>query len=378
MSDEVFLRCTRTWKKTIALLLGLLILGLTVSSASAAASVVHPIGSQANGNINVPPGVNPGIKPGDGIRPQVWWFFLGLIVLDFAAHWLLEHYVSPDVAAVYDAVSTLIEPEKVAEKLGVKGAKLGIKVISHDKVLIGLFKDNKVVKKFTYASKGIAEWVKEKLGEEYRLKIVEKYVVKDGGLKDGKDFDEIAGTLKKLKEEEKMITNINAIRLIVDRGWDVKKLERVLSDAKSVNNGGKDLVSSINRELKEYATGKRKDLGGHLYEAEIVSHLKRSGWEVEEVGRQVMTSSGKTEIDIIANQGSETVLIECKRGFDGIDTRQITRQAEYAKSHGIKKIKIYYARGPSYPPFYTLQELREIESKYNIEISLVYRTSNFN
>lgn len=35
--------------------------------------------------------------------------------------WFLEHYVSPEVAAVYDAVTILIDPAKIAEKLGIKG-----------------------------------------------------------------------------------------------------------------------------------------------------------------------------------------------------------------------------------------------------------------
>ncbi|KUH33617.1 hypothetical protein APY94_05330 [Thermococcus celericrescens] len=216
------------WKKVIALLFGFLILGVTVSGASATASFVN---GTVNGTVTVPPELTPEKKPGDEVRPQ-FWGIVGLIVLDAAASWFLEHYVSPEVAAVYDAVTILIDPAKIAEKLGIKGAKLGIKVISRNKVLIGLFKDSKVVKEITYASKDLAEWVSNKLGKDYLGKIVEKYVVKSGGLKKGHDFDEVAKALKRIYELG--ITNGNARRFIVDRGWDVEKLKKVLEDAKSV------------------------------------------------------------------------------------------------------------------------------------------------
>ena len=355
------------WRRFLALALVVLFLGMTVSGASATASLVN---GKVNGTVTVPPELNPKKKPGDQVRPQFWWI-IGLIVLDAAASWFLEHYVSPEVAMVYDAVTILIDPAKIAEKLGIKGAKLGIKVISRNKVLIGLFKDSKVVKEITYASKEAAEWVSNKLGKDYIGKIVEKYVVKSGGLKKGHDFDEVAKALKRIYELG--ITNGNARRFIVDKGWDVKKLKRVLEDVKSVRKGGEKLITAINRDLKT-----QKNLGP-LYEAEVVSHLKKSGWKVEEVEKgELMTSFGKTEIDIIAEYNGEKVYIECKRSFDRIDIRQVAGQAEYARNQGVRKIKIYYAKGPSYPPMYTLQKLREISSRYNVDINLVYLKSNFN
>ena len=361
------------WRRVLALALVLLFLGMTVSGASATASFVN---ATVNNTVAVPQEFGPEKQPGDEIRPQFWWI-IGLIILDLAAHWFLEHYISPEVAAVYDAVTMFIDPEKIAEKLGIKGAELGIKVISRNKVLIGLFKDNKVVKEITYASKEAAEWVANKLGKEYISKIVEKYVVRDGGLKKGEDFDEVVKAMQKLYDFG--ITSAKARRLIIDRGWDVKKLERVLEDVKSVNGESK-VIDRINSELRDYKAGKLKKLGGHLYEAEVVSHLKRSGWRIVEVEKDIRDASGRTltEIDIIAEKNGKTVYIECKRSFDEIDTRQIARQAEYARNHGIKTIKIYYSKGPSYPPTYTLQELREISSKYNVDISLVYLGSNFN
>ncbi|ASJ11762.1 hypothetical protein A3L14_02145 [Thermococcus thioreducens] len=111
-----------------------------------------------------------------------------------------------------------------------------------------------------------------------------------------------------------------------------------------------------------------------------MSHLKRSGWGIKEVEKEVRDASGRTltEIDIIAEKNGRTVYVECKRSFDEIDIGQIAKQAGYAKNHGIRTIKIYYAKGPSYPSTYTLQKLREISSKYNVDISLVYLGSNFN
>jgi len=356
------------WRRVLALALVLLFLGMTVSGASATASFVN---ATVNNTVAVPQEFGPEKRPGDEIRPQFWWI-IGLIILDLAAHWFLEHYVSPKVAAVYDAVTMFIDPEKIAEKLGIKGAELGIKMISRNKVLIGLFKDNKVVKEITYASKEAAEWVANKLGKEYISKIVEKYVVRDGGLKKGEDFDEVVKAMQKLYDFG--IKSKDARKYIIDRGWNVKKLERILDDVSNIDNGGKKLIKRINADLRDEKTL------GPLYEAEVVSHLKRSGWRIVEVEKDIRDASGRTltEIDIIAEKNGKTVYIECKRSFDEIDTGQIARQAEYARNHGIKTIKIYYSKGPSYPPTYTLQELREISSKYNVDISLVYLGSNFN
>lgn len=55
------------WKKALAVLFGFLMLGLTVSSASASASFVN---GTVNGTVTVPPEFNPEKKPGDEVRPQ--------------------------------------------------------------------------------------------------------------------------------------------------------------------------------------------------------------------------------------------------------------------------------------------------------------------
>ncbi|MBP1912114.1 hypothetical protein [Thermococcus stetteri] len=351
------------WKGFLALTLVVLFLGMTVDGASAMASLIN---ETVNSAAEFPQEFNPG-KPGDEIRPQFWWI-IGLILIDIAASWFLEHYVSPEVAAVYDAVTILIDPAKIAEKLGIKGAKLGIKVLSHNKVLIGLFKDGKVVKKITYASKETAEWVSKNLGKDYIGKIVEKYVVKNGGLRKGDDFDEIAKALRRVYELG--ITNGDARRFIVDKGWDVEKLEKVLKDVKNVEKGGSKLIIAINRDLKN-----QKNLGP-LYEAEVVSHLKQSGWKVEEVEKEVVTSLGNTEIDIIVRKGSETVLIECKRSFGGVDPDQILAQAEYAKSKNIRKIYVYYSKDAYNPRI--MRAMREAKSKYGVDIELIHFSSQFN
>jgi Holliday junction resolvase-like predicted endonuclease len=290
-----------------------------------------------------------------------------------AVHWFLEHYISPEVAAVYDAVTTIVEPSKIGEKLGIKGVKLGIKVISRNKVLIGLFKDNKVVKEITYASKETAEWVANKLGKEYISKIVEKYVVRDGGLKKGEDFDSVVGAMQKLYDLG--ITSGNARRLIIDRGWDVKKLERILEDVKSVNGGNK-LISVINRDLKN-----QKDLGP-IYEAEIVSHLKRSGWMIREVEKNVYKPNGQqlTEIDIIAEKNGRTVYIECKRSFGDIKPKQILTQAEYAKSKGVRKIYVYYSEDVFSPGqhYRVIEAIQNAKSRFGVDVELVQLTSEFN
>ena len=154
----------------------------------------------------------------------------------------------------------------------------------------------------------------------------------------------------------------------------------MLEDAKSVDNGGKKLITAINRELREYKDGKIEELGGHLYEAEVVSHLKRSGWKIDEVEKDIYKPNGQqlTEIDIIAEYNGEKVYIECKRSFDDIDVEQIENQVKYAKSQGVGAITIYYSNNPKRSPYYTLQMLREISSKYNIDIKLEQLTSSFN
>ncbi|AIU70877.1 hypothetical protein TEU_11345 [Thermococcus eurythermalis] len=205
------------WRPLAALLFGLLILGLTVSGASATANLVN--NSTVNDTVKVPQNFSVERKQGNNIKPQFAWIPIGIIILDQAAHWFLEHYVSPKVAAVYDAVTMFIDPEKIAEKLGIKGAELGIKVISRNKVLIGLFKDNKVVKEITYASKEAAEWVANKLGKEYISKIVEKYVVKSGGLKKGEDFDNVVGAMQGLE-------SLGIRSVILQRDYNSKRLGR--------------------------------------------------------------------------------------------------------------------------------------------------------
>jgi hypothetical protein len=311
------------WRRILALALVMLFLGMTVSSASAAAAVISP-SPRGSGDvvINAPAYARPEMGPGDEIQPQFWQYviIIGLIVLDWAAHWFLEHYVSPDVAAVYDAVSMLIEPGKALEKLGIKGAELGIKVVSDDRVLIGLFKDNKVVKEITYASKGAAEWVREKLGKEYIGKIVEKYIVRNGE-PTGKEFDKIVRNFQKL--ENLGIKSTILQKIIIQKGWDVGKFERVISDIKGVSGGDRLFTKIKNGIRKGFEKGKfvlfNIDLGP-LYEAEVVSHLKRSGWEVVEVEKEIRDASGKTltEIDIIAEHNGEMVYIECKRSYGGI------------------------------------------------------------
>ncbi|MDK2869650.1 MAG: hypothetical protein PWP39_885 [Pyrococcus sp.] len=354
------------WKKALAVLFGFLILGLTVSSATAMASSAN---STVNSTITVPPEFNPEKKPGDEVRPQFWW--IGLIILDAAASWFLEHYVSPEVAAVYDAVTILIDPAKIAEKLGIKGAKLGIKIISRNKVLIGLFKDNKVVKEITYASKEAAEWVSNKLGKDYIGKIVEKYVVKDGGLRKGEDFDEVAKALKRIYELG--ITNGDARRFIVDKGWDVKKLEKVLEDVESVR-GGDELIKKINADFRDEKTL------GPLYEAEVVSYLKHEGWIIKEVEHDFKLHGETGDIDIIAQKGSERVYIECKRKSSKISEEQLLKEAEYANMNGVEKLVVYYSRDTaSMGQWYRIREaVREAKAKYGVNIELKYHGSEFN
>jgi len=369
------------WRKVFALLFGFLILGMTFSTASAAASVVEPINVQPSGVIEIPPGVNPGVKPGDEVRPQFWWI-IGLIILDFAAHWFLEHYVSSDVATLYDAITMLIDPAKVAEKAGIKGAELGIKVISREKVLIGLFKDSKVVKKITYASKDLAEWVSDKLGKDYLKEIAEKYLVRNGE-PTGKDFDKIVRTFQKL--ENLGIKSAILQKIIIQKGWDVEKFERVISDIKGVSGGDKLFTKIKNGIRKGFEKGKFVLLNidlGPLYEAEVVSHLKRSGWGVAEVEKEIRDASGKTltEIDIIAEHNGEMVYIECKRSYGGIKPGQIVKQAEYAKSQGVRKIYVYYSKDVYSPRqhYDVMRAIREARSKFGVDVGVVWLSSEFN
>ncbi|WP_099209371.1 ATP-binding protein [Thermococcus henrietii] len=358
------------WRRFLALALVLLFLGMTVSGASATANLVN--NSTVNDTVKVPQNFSVERKQGNNIKPQFAWVPIGIIVLDQAAHWFLERYVSPKVASVYDAVTMVIDPEKIAEKLGIKGTKLGIKVISHSKVLIGLFKDNKVVKEITYASKEAAEWVANKLGNEYISKIVEKYVVKDGGLKKGEDFDSVVGAMQKLYDLG--IKSKDARKYIIDRGWNVKKLERILDDVSNIDNGGKKLIKRINADLRDEKTL------GPLYEAEVVSHLKKSGWTIDEVEKDVVTSAGKTEIDIIVEKGSETVLIECKRNAHKISEEQLAKYAEYAIIKGIRKIEVYYAGGIENIRdyyYYTQYLPKEIKSRFGVDVEVRYLASEF-
>ncbi|WP_148206258.1 hypothetical protein [Thermococcus gammatolerans] len=319
------------WRRVLALALVLLFLGMTVSGASATATFVN---ATVNNTVAVPPEFGPEKQPGDEIRPQFWWI-IGLIILDLAVHWFLEHYISPEVAAVYDAVTMFIDPEKIAEKLGIKGAELGIKVISRNKVLIGLFKDNKVVKEITYASKEVAEWVANKLGKGYISKIVEKYVVRDGGLKKGEDFDEVVKAMQGL--ESLGIRSVILQKIIIEKGWDVKKLERVINDIKGVP-GGDRLFTKIKRGI-----------GDGFYKGRFV--LDRVN-----LGR---------------------VYIEC---FGGIRPEQILTQAKYAKSRGVRKIYVYYSRDVFSPGqhYRVMEAIRNAKSRFGVDVELVQLTSEFN
>ncbi len=84
------------WKKALAVLLGFLILGVTVSGASARASFVN---STVNGTVTVPPGLTPEKRPGDGVQPQVAPVFL--IGIEFAAGNTLLYGFLVSVASVF-------------------------------------------------------------------------------------------------------------------------------------------------------------------------------------------------------------------------------------------------------------------------------------
>jgi len=146
-------------------------------------------------------------------------------------------------------------------------------------VLIGLFKDSKVVKEITYASKGSAEWVKKKLGKDYIEKIVEKYVVKDGGLRKGEEFDEIVNSLKNIyrivketKIEEDTAREFSKVA-ILDR-WDLRKLNEILTEALTMPNGKYVVKKAVEDTASAYNFG-------HLYELEIAYRMKREGMKNE-------------------------------------------------------------------------------------------------
>ncbi|AIU70340.1 hypothetical protein TEU_08355 [Thermococcus eurythermalis] len=225
-----------------------------------------------------------------------------------------------------------------------------------------------MVREFTKVSRENARWVVNELGKQYLEEIGEKYVKRRG-----MDFDEVVDSLKRIR---KWLTNKNAFKEVIRRDWDVEKLEEVLNDASSVKHGGRELISKINQEL---ARGQIKS--GALYEAEVVSHLKRNGWTIREVEKRVITSIDKnTEIDIIAEKGSETVLIECKRNAHKISEEQLAKYAEYAINRGIRKIEVYYAGGIENIRdyyYYTQYLPKEIKSRFGVDVEVRYLASEF-
>ncbi|WP_456366992.1 YraN family protein [Thermococcus sp.] len=359
------------WRKVFALLFGFLILGMTFSTASAAASVVEPIKAQPAGATEIPPGVNLGIKPGDEVRPQFWWI-IGLIILDFAAHWFLEHYVSSDVATLYDAITMLIDPAKVAEKAGIKGAELGIKVISREKVLIGFFRDSKVVKKITYASKDLAEWVSDKLGKDYLKEIAEKYLVRNGE-PTGKDFDKIVGNLRDIYSLAKTATDSPEIarsvsRVAVVEGWDITRLKNILDEALSLP-GGENAVREAFEGISRYNFG-------HLYEIEIADILRKEGSKILALNKRISKKGG--EIDMIVEQGGKLVIVECKVSSYNIKESQLERLAEYARANNIPEIDVIYSNEVHIQGYHRLLDIKEkIEKKYPVRVKFKRIPSDF-
>ena len=360
------------WRRIVAFAIVLFFIGMTASSASATASFVN---STTNSTREIPPEFNPKEKPGGEVQPQAAPILIvvGMILLDLLLSLALEKYISPEAAMVYDAVSLLIPDPGDGLKLGIKVlAKHGNEITKYSIVIVKKeWWRTKVVKKITDVSASSAKYVKSALGEKYIKEIAEKYVVKRG-----KNFDEVANSLRRIQSLG--ITSAKARRLIIDRGWDVKKLELVLDDVKNVKNRGDKLIEAINRDLKT-----QKDLGP-LYEAEVVSHLKRSGWTIDEVEKGIYKPNGQqlTEIDIIAEKNGRTVYIECKRSFDELrsskNINQIENQAKYAVSHGVRTITIYYSESPRYSPYDVFRKLHEISLKYDIEIKLEQLPSSFN
>ncbi len=220
------------WRKFATFVLIVFFLGMTASGANATASLVT---SPPNSTVKLPSGFNPEGKPGDEVQPQVGpiLIFVGMILLDLLLSWALEKYVSPEAAMVYDAVSLLIPDPGDGLKLGIKVlAKHGDEITKYAIVVVK--KDwwhTKVVRKITDVSASSAKWVKSALGEKYIKDIAEKYVVKKS-----KNFDDVVNSLKRIQSLG--ITSAKARRLIIDKGWDVKKFERILSDAKSVKKEG--------------------------------------------------------------------------------------------------------------------------------------------
>lgn len=274
----------------------------------------------------------------------------------------------------YDALSTILAPDPTDI---VRGGKWGIKILAKDgdeisRFSMGIVKDylgrKIMVREFTKVSRENARWVVNELGKQYLEEIGEKYVKRRG-----MDFDEVVDSLKRIR---KWLTNKNAFKEVIRRDWDVEKLEEVLNDASSVKHGGRELISKINQEL---ARGQIKS--GALYEAEVVSHLKRNGWTIREVEKRVITSIDKnTEIDIIAEKGSETVLIECKRNAHKISEEQLAKYAEYAINRGIRKIEVYYAGGIENIRdyyYYTQYLPKEIKSRFGVDVEVRYLASEF-
>ncbi|AIU70876.1 hypothetical protein TEU_11340 [Thermococcus eurythermalis] len=114
----------------------------------------------------------------------------------------------------------------------------------------------------------------------------------------------------------------------------------------------------------------------------MVSHLKRSGWTIREVEKNVYKPNGQqlTEIDIIAEKNGRTVYIECKRSFGDIKPKQILTQAEYAKSKGVRKIYMYYSEDVFSPGqhYRVMEAIRNAKSKFGVDVELVQLTSEFN
>ncbi|KUH33618.1 hypothetical protein APY94_05335 [Thermococcus celericrescens] len=134
------------------------------------------------------------------------------------------------------------------------------------------------------------------------------------------------------------------------------------------------MIADINRDLKN-----EKDLGP-LYEAEVVSHLKRSGWKVEEVGHGFKLYGEPGDIDIIAKKNGERVYIECKRRSSKISKGQLLKEAEYANMNGVRKLVVYYSRDTaSMGQWYKIREaVREAKAKYGVEVKIEYHGSEFN
>ena len=85
-------------------------------------------------------------------------------------------------------------------------------------------------------------------------------------------------------------------------------------------------------------------------------------------------------VDIIAEKGSETVLIECKRNAHKISEEQLAKYAEYAINRGIRKIEVYYAGGIENIRdyyYYTQYLPKEIKSRFGVDVEVRYLASEF-